>query len=249
MKGGVGKSATATNLAAGLVKFNRKRVLLVDIDPQGTSGASLGLKVWTLETQLKDLLQCQSPEAIQPLLDAAILSTESGVDILPSNILLAVDEIAISSLPGREKLLKRVLAPIENDYDYILIDCPPNIGVFSINALMASNGVIVPVDMSYVGLLGVRGVEYAFKMVENYLDHRVNIVGVLATRYDGRKNISKDVLQSLQSHFKQHVFKTIIPDTVKISESPSYGVSIFEHDPNGAGAKAYKALVNEVLQR
>jgi len=249
MKGGVGKSATAINLAVGLVKFKKKRVLLVDIDPQGTSGASLGLEVWNLGTQLKDILRNQEPDKLDELLKAAILSTASDVDILPSNILLAVEEIAISSLPGRENLLKRSLMPLEKQYDYILIDCPPNIGVFSINALMASDGVVVPVDMSYVGLLGVRGVEYAFSMVKNYLDHPVHIVGVLATRYDGRKNISKDVLKSLQEHFGDLVFKTSVPDTVKLSEAPSFGISIFEHDPSGVGAKAYRALIDEVIKR
>jgi chromosome partitioning protein len=114
---------------------------------------------------------------------------------------------------------------------------------------MASQGVVVPVDMSYVGLLGVRGVEYAFNMVKTYLDHPVHIVGVLATRYDGRKNISKDVLKSLQEHFGDLVFKAIVPDTVKISEAPSFGISIFEHDPSGVGAKAYRVLVNEVIKR
>ena len=249
MKGGVGKSATATNLAVGLVRFKKKKVLLVDIDPQGTAGASLGLQIWNLETQLKDILRNQSPDELANLLSIAVTPTDTGVDILPSNILLAVDEIAISSLPGRENLLKKSLAPIEQWYDFIVIDCPPNIGVFSINALKASDGVIVPVDMSYVGLLGVKGVEYAFTLVENFLEHQIYLVGVLATRYDGRKNISRDVLKSLQEHFSNHMFKTVIPDTVKISEAPSYGISIFEHDSNGAGAKAYKDLVNEVLKR
>lgn len=249
MKGGVGKSATATNLASGLVKFKNQRVLLVDLDPQGTSGDSLGVATWTLEKQLKDVLRSETPKERLALLEETITSTDSQVDILPSNILLAVDEISLSSLPGRENLLKRTLSPLEDQYDFIIIDCPPNIGVFSINGLKASDRVLVPVDMSYVGLLGVRGVEYAFSLVENYLDHPVRLMGILATRYDGRKNISKDVLKSLQERFGNSMMQTVIPDTVKISEAPSYRISIFEHDPNGSGAKAYHSLVNEVIKR
>lgn len=251
MKGGVGKSATATNLAVGLPRFSPKpmRVLLIDIDPQGTAGASLGLPVWNIKTQLKDVLRSQNDRDRLTILKEAILTSPSQIDILPSNILLAVEEIALSSLPGRENLLKKAIAPLEAQYDVILIDCPPNIGVFSINALKASDGVIVPVDMSYVGLLGVKGVEYAFNLVENFLEHPVKLIGVLATRYDARKNICRDVLKSLQEHFGSQMFETTIPDTVKISEAPSFGVSIFDHDPNGAGAKAYQNLIREVIKR
>lgn len=250
MKGGVGKSATATNLADGLSRFKRKKVLLVDIDPQGTSGASLGIEIWKLETQLKDVLQSETTsERKQRLKQAIVPVCDNRVDVLPSNILLAVEELQISGLPGRENLLKRLLAEIDAEYDFILIDCPPNIGVFSINALKASDGVIVPVDMSYVGLLGVQGVEYAFNLVKNFLDHDVNLLGVLATKFDGRQKIGKDVLVYLQEHFKESMFKVIIPTTVRISEAPSFGVSIFDHDPKGTGSKAYKELINEMLKR
>ncbi|KOP26700.1 chromosome partitioning protein ParA [Hapalosiphon sp. MRB220] len=250
MKGGVGKSATATNLADGISRFHHKKVLLVDIDPQGTSSASLGIEIWKLETQLKDVLQSDSPsERKQRLKQATIKRDSHQVDVLPSNILLAVEELQISGLPGRENLLKRTLSEIDSEYDFILIDCPPNIGVFSINALKASDSVIVPVDMSYVGLLGVQGVEYAFNLVKNFLDHEVNVLGVLATKFDGRQKISKDVLTYLQEYFQESMFKTIIPITVRISEAPSFGVSIFDHDPKGAGAKAYRELMNELLQR
>jgi len=171
MKGGVGKSTTAYNLAAGLTKFNQKRVLLIDIDPQGNSGAALGIQIWELQKQLKDVLQKHAK------LTDIVITTESGVDVAPSNILLAEEEIPISGLPGRELLLRKAIAPVENKYDFILIDCPPNIGVFTINALIAANGVIILVDMSYLGLLGINGIQRALSLVRDSLDHLIRLLG------------------------------------------------------------------------
>lgn len=242
MKGGVGKSTTAYNLAVGLVKFKQARVLLVDIDPQGNSSAALGISIWQLEAQLKDVLQRRIA------IERVAISTQSGVDVVPSNITLAEEEIPISGLPGREVLLKKAIAPIANNYDFILIDCPPNVGVFAVNALMASEGVIIPVDMSYLGLLGIKGIERALTLVRDYLDHPIRIIGVLATRFDGRNNLSKEVLRSLTSHFGNRMFQTVIPETVKLREAPSHQQSIFEYDPGGIGAKAYRELVEEVYQ-
>jgi chromosome partitioning protein len=241
MKGGVGKSTTAYNLAAGLVKFHQQRVLLIDIDPQGNSAAALGISIWELQSQLKDVLQRQIP------LEEVIVPTSSGVEVAPSNILLAEEEIPISGLPGRELLLRKAVASVANLYDYILIDCPPNVGVFAVNALMASEGVIIPVDMSYLGLLGIQGIERALGMVREYLDHPVQVRGALATRFDSRNNLSKEVLSSLQAHFEDRMFKAVIPESVKLREAPSYGQSIFEYDPQGAGAAAYRELVDEVM--
>lgn len=243
MKGGVGKSTTTYNLAAGLVKFHRKRVLLIDIDPQGNSAAALGIPIWQLKTQLKDVLQRQIT------LKAAIMSTPSGVDVVPSNILLAEEEIPISGLPGRELLLRKAIASIEDQYDFILIDCPPNVGVFAVNALMSAEQVIIPVDMSYLGLLGIQGIERALSLVREHLDHPIEIAGALATRYDKRNNLSREVLSSLQEHFGDRMFATLIPETVKLREAPSHKQSIFDYDPNGSGAKAYQSLVNEVMAR
>ena len=243
MKGGVGKSTTTYNLAAGLVKFHQQRVLLIDIDPQGNSAAALGIPIWQLKTQLKDVLQRQIT------LKAAIMSTPSGVDVVPSNILLAEEEIPISGLPGRELLLRKAIASVEDQYDFILIDCPPNVGVFAVNALMSAEQVIIPVDMSYLGLLGIQGIERALSLVREHLDHPIEIAGALATRYDKRNNLSREVLSSLQEHFGDRMFATLIPETVKLREAPSHKQSIFDYDPNGSGAKAYQSLVNEVMAR
>ncbi len=242
MKGGVGKSTTAYNLAVGLVRFKQARVLLVDIDPQGNSSAALGIPIWQLEVQLLDVLQRRFS------IEKAVITTSHGVDVVPSNITLAEEEIPISGLPGREVLLRKALAPIADNYDFILIDCPPNVGVFAVNGLMASEGVLIPVDMSYLGLLGIKGIERALTKLRDYLDHPVRILGVLATRFDGRNNLSKEVLQSLTSHFGDKMLSTVIPETVKLREAPSHSSSIFEYDPNGAGALAYRELVSEVYQ-
>ncbi len=243
MKGGVGKSTTAYNLSSGLVKFHQKRVLLIDIDPQGNSGASLGIEIWELPQQLKDVLQRQAE------LQDVIVSTDAGVDVAPSNILLAEEEIPISGLPGRELLLRKAIADCLSQYDFVIIDCPPNIGVFAINALMASEEIIIPVDMSYLGLLGVTGIERSLSMVREYLDHPIGISGVLATRYDSRNKLSKEVHSSLRDHFQEHMFKSCIPETVKLREAPSYGQSIFDYAPGSTGAESYQKFVDEVLKR
>jgi chromosome partitioning protein len=243
MKGGVAKTTTVYNLAIALTKFHSWRVLLVDIDPQGNSSVALGIEIWELDHQIKDVLQGKIKAS------NAIIKTESGVSVLPSNILLAEEEIPIAGLPGRELLLRKALAPISSEYDIILIDCPPNIGVFSINALMASNGIIVPVDMSYLGLLGISAIERALELVRDRLDHPLEITGVLATRYDGRNKLSKTVVEKLQEHFGEKMFETCIPEAVKIREAPSYSQSIFDYDPKGIGAKAYSDFTNEVIAR
>lgn len=240
MKGGVAKSTTVYNLAVGLVKFFKLRVLVVDIDPQGNASASLGIQIWQLSAQLKDVLLHKTP------LHQVVVSTASGVDVAPSNILLAEEEIPISGRPGRELLLKKAIEPIKDNYDFVLIDCPPNIGVFSINALMASDRLIIPVDMSYLGLLGVQGIERAIKLIREQLDHPIEIFGVLATRYDKRNNLSKEVFDALAEHFGEKMFKTVIPESVRIREAPSHAQSIFEYDPDGVGSKSYRQLVEEV---
>jgi chromosome partitioning protein len=240
MKGGVAKSTTAYNLAIGLNKFFDKKVLLVDIDPQGNASAAVGIDISKLEKHIKDVLLRQA--AIEE-----VILTANNIDVVPANIFLALQEIPISGIPGRELLLKKAIAPLQKKYDFILIDCPPNIGVFSVNALMASDSVIIPVDMSYLGLLGITAIEIALNLVRTELDHPIKIAGVLATKYDGRNNISREVLDALKNRFQKEMFETIIPETVKIKEAPSFGQSIFEHHPKGLGATAYRKLIEEIL--
>ena len=240
-KGGVAKSTTAVNLAAGLVKFYNKRVLIVDTDPQGHAGAGLGIPVWELQAQIMHVFtgQIQASDAI--------VSTTHNVDILPSNVLLTDIEIPISGRAGRERILRKALAPVENNYDVIIFDCPPNAGLFSVNALMASNKVIAPVDMSFYGLLAISQIERTLQLIREELEHPIELAGVLATKFDGRNNISKSVLEKLENNFGSQLFKTTIPESVKLREAPSYGQSIFDYDPKGAGAIAYRALIDEVM--
>lgn len=243
MKGGVGKTTTAYNLAAGLADFFNKKVLLVDIDPQGNSSASFGIKIWDLELHIKDVLLRKA--SIQD----TVITIRDNIDVVPANISLAEDEIPISGLPGRELLLRKAIAKVQDRYDFILIDCPPNIGVFSMNALMASDEVLIPVDLSFLGLLGLKSIEKALDLIHTALDHQIKITGVLATRYDGRTNVSKEVLESLKSTFAEKMFDTVIPENVRIKEAPGFSIPVYKHDKKSEGAKAYTALVKEVVSR
>lgn len=242
-KGGVGKTSTAYNLAVGLSRFHNFRVLVVDIDPQGHAGVALGVDISALKYRMDQVLQEQAS-----IIDA-IVETDSRVDVVPSNILLAEAEIPISGMHGREVLLRRAIAMVIDDYDVILMDCPPNVGILSVNALMASKQVIVPVDMSYLGLLGIPVIERILSLIRHRLEHPLEILGVLATRYDSRLNIANDVLMSLKEHYGESLFETVIPETVKIREAPSFQSSIFDHAPGSPGAESYRQLTEEVVSR
>ena len=255
MKGGVGKTTTAYNTAHGLTRFHGKKVLVLDIDPQGHSSASLGIDILNLKFQLKDVLLRQN--SLEDVIVRSPFSFEATksqtvsytIDVAPSNLLLAENEIPISGLPGRELILRKAIAKcqLRDKYDFILIDCPPNVGVFSINALMASDEVLVPVDMSYFGLLGITSVEKIFHLVRSELDHPIALAGILATRFDIRNKISAEVLQSLKFKFDNLVYKSVIPENIKIREAPSFAIPVFDRAFKSHGSQAYSSLVEELL--
>jgi chromosome partitioning protein len=241
-KGGVGKTTTTVNLASALQKEGFK-VLVVDIDPQGNASASLGIATWELEKQVKDILLGNAD------INDCLITVSDGLKIIPSNILLADQEIPISGQPGRELLLRKSLRKLKDKFDYVLIDCPPSVGVFSINALLASNYVLIPVDMSFLGLMGVKSIERTLKLIQDSLEHNIQIIGVLATQFDVRNNLTKEVHQELKNHFEEKLFKTVIPLNVRLKEAPSFGKSIIDYDPSSAGALSYEELAREVIER
>lgn len=241
-KGGVGKTTTSINLAAGLAYLN-KRVLLVDFDPQGNATQGVGYRVGLEDETVYDVV-----------LNNADISTctkslnKPPLDLLPANINLAGAELELAKIEeGREQLLKKALEKVEDKYDYIIIDCPPSLGLLNTNALSAANSVLIPVQSEYYALEGITQLLQTIRLVQMKFNHELKIEGVLLTMYDARTNLSAEVGQEIRKHFKEKAYKTYIPRNIKLSEAPSAGVSIFDYDVKSEGAKAYVALTKEVI--
>ncbi|MBL8151685.1 MAG: ParA family protein [Blastocatellia bacterium] len=241
-KGGVGKTTTTINLGAAMAELGMK-VLLIDLDPQGALSAGVGINSFTLSLTIYDALRDPNQE-----LSGIILSSEIGCDIAPANIDLAAAEIQLVSEPGRERILKEKLAKVVDSYDLVLIDCPPSLGLLTLNALAASTGVIVPVQTQYFAL---RGMEMLFKTVEK-VKMRINpdlrLVGILPTIYDSRTIHAKEVLEELRKAYGTKVLQTVIPQTVKLADSTMAGRSILSHNSASPAAKAYRDLAKEVVE-
>jgi chromosome partitioning protein len=237
-KGGVAKTTTTLNLGVALAEQNL-RVLLCDLDPQGNLTMSQGLNPDTIERSMFDVLVHRLP--IQEVIH------HPEVDLAVSSIDLAGAELALSSMIGRERALEKALAPVKDSYDYVLIDTPPSLGLLTINALVASNGVIVPVQCEYLSLRGLVQLENTLSMIRENLNPEVGIEGILPTMYDSRTLHSREAVEILQENFGDLVFETKIKKTVRYAEAPVKGTSVLKYDPSGSAAQAYRDLAKEVL--
>lgn len=242
-KGGVGKTTTAINLSAALAA-DGKRVLLVDCDPQANASSGLGVDIRELEGTIYECLV----NGINPR-EAVIKTDVERLDLIPSHIDLVGAEIEMLNLPDREQLLKRVLQQVRSDYDYILIDCSPSLGLITVNALTAADSVIIPVQCEFFALEGIAKLLNTIKIIKSQLNPGLSIMGFVLTMYDNRLKLSNQVLEEVKRHFGDLVFHSVIARNVRLSEAPSHGQTILDYEPKSKGAMAYRALAKEVMKR
>jgi chromosome partitioning protein len=242
-KGGVGKTTTAINLAACLVERG-KRVLLVDTDPQANASSGLGFDKSAIRRSVYDSLVNGVP-----LEQVVLVTNRVGLDLAPSNGALAGAEVELVGLSRREYRLEQALAPLRSRYDYVLLDCPPSLGLLTVNALVAADGVLVPIQCEYLALEGLSRLIDTVRLVRDSLNPRLRLAGIVMTMFDPRTNLSTQVVQDVVKHFPKEIFKTIVPRSIRLSEAPSYGRTILEYDHASRGAQAYRALAEELAAR
>lgn len=232
------KSTTAANTGAALAAMGYK-TLLVDLDPQASLTYSLGIAAHELKTTIYDALKGEPAELV----------TTKGVNILPANLELSEAEFQLSGLPGREFLLKDAIEPIAEKFDFVFIDCPPSLGLLTINALVAASGLLIPLQVEYLALMGIATLTRTQDTVKRRLNKRLEVFGVLPTRYDGRKTLNRDILEAIKNRFGVKVFSTVIRENIALAEAPATGQTIFEYSPKSTGAEDYTNLAKEIIER
>ena len=240
-KGGVGKTTTSINLSAALAEKG-KRVLVIDTDPQGNTTSGFGIEKNELENTIYELLLGEC--SVQ---DCVIRNVVPGVSVIPSNVNLAAVEIELIDAERREFILKKEIEWIKDDYDFIMIDCPPSLSMLTINAMTTADTVLVPIQCEYYALEGLSQLIHTVNLVKERLNPELDMEGVVFTMYDARTNLSMQVVENVKSVLQQKIFETVIPRNVRLAEAPSFGMPINKYDPKSAGAVAYADLADEII--